>query len=72
MPPDIPPADRALNNHRDLVTGFAGLSVWPRPSPPDIPPVDGTLDAIVETLPQALPIVWALALLFLGGCTQAN
>ena len=72
MSPDIPPADRALNNRRDLATGFAGVSVWPRPSPPGIPPVDGILDAIVETLPRALPIVWALALLFLGGCTQAK
>jgi len=59
MPPDIPPADRALNDRRDLATGFADVGVWPRPSPPDIASADGTLDAIVETLPRALPIVWA-------------
>ena len=37
------------------------LKVWPCPSPPDIPPADGALDAIVNSPPRALPIVWALA-----------
>ena len=31
--------------------------------PPDIPPADGALDTIMEILPRAFPIVWALALL---------